>query len=169
MRRGTRLLLEDVNLTVNPAQKVGLVGGNGAVKSSLLALILKELAPDTGDIFIPGNITIAHLEQEIPALEQAAIEYVMDGDTELRQIEAALETETDGNKIAELYGDMSVIDGYTAKARAAQMMHGLSFLPYDQQRSVKDFSGGWRMRLNLAKTHPPSPRKIFYRSLLIIR
>ncbi len=152
LRRGTRLLLEDVNLTVNPGQRVGLVGTNGAGKSSLLALILGNLTPDTGSINLPANVSIAHLEQEIPALEQPALDYVMDGDAELRRIEAALEHETDGNKIAELYGEMGVIDGYTAKARAAQLMHGLGFAPEEQQRFVRDFSGGWRMRLNLAKT-----------------
>lgn len=152
LRRGPRLLLQDVNLTVNPRQKVGLVGENGTGKSSLLALILKELTPDAGELSIPNNLKIAHLEQEIPALAQSALDYVMDGDVELRKIEAALEHEEDGNKIAELYGEMGTIDGYTAKARAAQLMHGLGFLPEEQQRSVRDFSGGWRMRLNLAKT-----------------
>ncbi len=152
LRRGTRLLLEDVNLTVNPRQRVGLIGENGTGKSSLLALILKELTPDAGNINLPGNLKIAHLEQEIPGLAQSALDYVMDGDVELRRIEAALETETDGTKIAELHGEMAEIDGYTAKARAAQLMHGLSFKPEEQQRLVRDFSGGWRMRLNLAKT-----------------
>lgn len=152
LRRGTRLLLEDVNLTVNPGQRVGLVGANGAGKSSLLGLILGNLSPDAGSINLPANLTMAHLEQEIPALEQAALEYVLDGDVELRRIEAELEHETDGTKIAELYCEMSVIDGYTAKARAAQLMHGLGFQPEEQQRMVRDFSGGWRMRLNLAKT-----------------
>lgn len=152
LRRGARLLLENVNLTVNPNQKVGLVGENGTGKSSLLALIQKTLAPDLGDIHMPANIQIAHLEQEIPSLDQLALDYVLDGDHELRRIEAALAIAEDGNEIAELYGEMATIDGYTAQSRAAQLMHGLNFTPEEQQRSVKSFSGGWRMRLNLART-----------------
>lgn len=152
LRRGTRLLLQDVNFTINPKQKVGVIGENGAGKSSLLALILNNLHPDAGNLSMPGNLKIAHLEQEIPALEQSALDYVMDGDAELRRIEAALEKATDGNEIADLHGEMAAIDGYTAEARAAQLMHGLNFTPREQRLSVKDFSGGWRMRLNLART-----------------
>jgi ATP-binding cassette, subfamily F, member 3 len=152
LRRGTRLLMQDVNFTMNFGQKVGLIGENGAGKSSLIALILGELSPDSGNLSIPNNLSIAHLAQEIPALEQLAIDYVLDGDTELRRIEKALETAEDGNEIAELYSEMAAIDGYTAPARAAQLMHGLNFKPEEQQFSVKDFSGGWRMRLNLART-----------------
>lgn len=152
LRRGTRLLMQDVNFTMNPGQKVGLIGENGAGKSSLMAMIQGTLAPDAGNLHMPNNLHIAHLAQEIPALEQSALDYVMDGDIELRRIEAALLTAEDGNEIAELYGEMAAIDGYTAEARAAQLMHGLNFRPDEQHRSVKDFSGGWRMRLNLART-----------------
>ena len=152
LRRGTRLLLQDVNLTVNPGQKVGLIGANGAGKSSLLALIQGNLAPDTGSLSLPNNLAVGYLEQEIPALERTALDYVMDGDAELRRIETALLTAEDGNEIAELYGEMAAIDGYTAESRAAQLMHGLNFMPEEQKRLVKDFSGGWRMRLNLART-----------------
>ncbi len=152
LRRGTRLLMQDVNFTMNFGQKVGLIGENGAGKSSLLALILGNLAPDSGNLSMPNNLSIAHLDQEIPALDQMALDYVLDGDAELRRIETALLTAEDGNEIADLYGEMSAIDGYTAPARAAQLMHGLNFKPEEQQYAVKDFSGGWRMRLNLART-----------------
>lgn len=152
LRRGARLLLQDVSFTMNTGQKVGLVGDNGAGKSSILGMVLGNLAPDSGTLSLPGNLKIAHLEQEIPALEQSALDYVMDGDTELRRIEAALLVTEDGNEIAELYAEMGAIDGYTAQARAAQLMHGLNFTPQEQHLSVKDFSGGWRMRLNLART-----------------
>lgn len=152
LRRGTRLLLDSVDLTLNPRQKMGLIGENGAGKSSLLALILGHLSPDAGSISIAANLTIAHLEQEIAALEQPALEYVIDGDVEFRRIEKALETATDGTEIGELHGAMAHIDGYTVRARAAQLMHGLNFKPEEQERLVRDFSGGWRMRLNLART-----------------
>lgn len=152
LRRGTRLLLQDANFTMTARQKVGIIGDNGAGKSSLLSLIRGNLAPDTGSISVPGNITIGHLEQEIPALTQSALDYVMDGDADLRRIEAALAIAEDGNDIAELYGEMGAIDGYTAESRAAQYMHGLNFKPEEIRLSVKDFSGGWRMRLNLART-----------------
>lgn len=152
LQRGSKQLLEDVNLVIYAQQKIGIVGENGAGKSSLFALLRGLLTSDVGDIFVPPHLRIAHLEQEIPALSQAALEYIIDGDQELRAIEKALTETEDGLQIAELHMRMGAIDGYSAKARAAQLMYGLGFTAEEQSQSVSAFSGGWRMRLNLAKT-----------------
>ena len=154
LRRGTRLLFEQASLQVHPGQKVGITGANGSGKSSLFALILDELHADTGEFHRPRDWVIAHVAQEMPADERAAIEYVLDGDAELRAVEADLalaERNDDGARQAVLHGQFESIDGYTARSRAGQLLHGLGFKTTDEARPVQDFSGGWRMRLNLGR------------------
>ena len=154
LRRGPRLLFERAGFQIHPGQKVGVSGANGTGKSSLFALILGELHADSGDLHYPKDWVIAHVAQETPTDERAAIEYVLDGDAELRAVEKYLlqaETENDGERLAALHGRFEVIDGYTAKSRAGQLLQGLGFSTDDEARAVSDFSGGWRMRLNLAR------------------
>ena len=154
LRRGPEPLFEQVNFIIFRGNKVGLTGANGAGKSSLFAAIRGELAPDRGDIERPANLKIAHVEQEIAASERPAIEFVLDGDSELRGILAAIEQAESRDaplQLAELYAQLQAIDGYRARARAASLMHGLGFKAADLQRSVAEFSGGWRVRLAMAR------------------
>ena len=154
LRRGPRLLFENVSFTLNAGAKVGITGANGTGKSSLFALIRSELHADVGELRMPPRLTIAHVAQETPAVDTTAIEYVMDGDNELRTVQDALrraETLADGHQQAELHDRLESIDGYTARARAARLIHGLGFLPAQDDKPVHSFSGGWRMRLNLAQ------------------
>jgi len=155
LRRGGQLLLQGTSLTVYPGQKLGLVGANGCGKSSLFALIRGELQPDAGDCTLPPGWEIAHVAQQTPSGERAAIDFVIDGDGELRAVQAALaeaETEGDGLGQAELHGRLEAIGGYSAESRAARLLHGLGFAPGEERRSVDSYSGGWRMRLALART-----------------
>ncbi len=154
LRRGSRELLHDVTCTVHGGQKVGVTGANGVGKSSLFALIRDELHPDAGDFSLPPNTVIAHVAQETPAVDKPAIEYVIDGDTGLRDIQRRIrEAEHDdhGERLAQLYAEMEAIGGYSATSRAARLMHGLGFSAAQEQTPVRAFSGGWRMRLNLAQ------------------
>ncbi len=159
LRRGARLLLEDVDLTVQRGERWGIVGRNGSGKSSLLALVLglrdaHGLQPDAGEVSLPAGIVLAHVAQETPAVARSAIDYVMDGDAELRRLQAALaeaEAAGDGHRQAELFAQIEAVDGYTAPARAARLMAGLGFAEAQMQAPVSTFSGGWRMRLNLAQ------------------
>lgn len=154
LTRGAKILVEEASFQLHPGHKVGLTGANGAGKSSLFALLRGELHPEVGDLDIPPNWTVAHVAQETPALAQSAIDFTLDGDVELREIEQALlhaEIAHAGEKIAELHQRLSDIDGYSAKARAASLLDGLGFTQIDLARPVSDFSGGWRVRLNLAR------------------
>ncbi len=154
LRRGTSILLDNVNWTIYPKQRIGLIGSNGSGKSSLFAMLLNKLHADQGDVDISRNLVLAHVAQETPAYEKSALDYVLDGDTKLRDLEQELsivEQENDGHKMAELYDQLSKIDAYTAPARAAQLLSGLGFSTEEQQKSVSAFSGGWRVRLNLAQ------------------
>jgi len=154
LRRGPQALFELVNFTVFRGNKVGITGANGTGKSSLFAAILGELAPDHGDIDLPAAIKTAHVEQDIAASSRPAIEFVLDGDAELRRIQAAIEDAERRDAamaLAELYASLEAIDGYRAKARAAAIMHGLGFKTPDHERSVAEFSGGWRVRLAMAR------------------
>ena len=153
LRRGTEKLIEGLDLRIPAGQRMGIVGRNGTGKSSLFALLLGELSPDTGDVDVPANLDIATVRQEAPAGRQAALDFVLDGDTELRAIQnrlEAAEAEGDGLALAELHGRMAEIDGYAAHARAARLLHGLGFSPETHGAPIDAFSGGWRMRLNLA-------------------
>jgi ATP-binding cassette subfamily F protein 3 len=154
LRRGTTVLFKDASFTLHIGQKVGLTGANGSGKSSLFALIRGELTPDAGAIGLPPRLTIAYVAQETPALGQAAIDYVLDGDQALREVETKLEhakIEDDGPLLAQLHAEFDTIGGYTARSRAAKLLHGLGFKPGQELTPVSQFSGGWRMRLNLAQ------------------
>jgi ATP-binding cassette subfamily F protein 3 len=154
LARGPRVLIEDANLQIHAGWRVGLVGANGSGKSSLFALLRGELHAETGDCELPSDWRIASVSQETPALEQPAIEYVLDGDAELRGIERAIDeagAAHDGHALAELHARLESIDGYAARARAASLLAGLGFEPASLDRPVASFSGGWRMRLNLGR------------------
>jgi ATP-binding cassette subfamily F protein 3 len=154
LRRGTRLLISDASFTIYRGEKVGIVGANGCGKSSLLALILGELQPDAGSFDMPSQLVIAHVAQEMDATQRAAVEFVMDGDTELRETEAAMaaaEARDAGAALGELHARYAALGGYDARSRAGRLMHGLGFSAADEMRPVAAFSGGWRMRLNLAQ------------------
>ncbi len=154
LTRGIKVLLEAATFQLHPGHKVGLIGANGAGKSSLFALLRGELQPEKGDLDIPASWVIAHVAQETPSLNLPALEFTLDGDEELREIESALieaETNHQGEKIAELHHRLSDIEGYSAKARASALLDGLGFTQQDLARPVSDFSGGWRVRLNLAR------------------
>ena len=154
LARGARPLIEQADLQLHDGWRVGLVGANGSGKSSLLALLRADLQPELGDCVVPAGWRIATVLQETPALSQAAIEYVLDGDGQLRDVEHRLadaQHAHDGGRISELHARLEAIDGYAARARAAALMAGLGFGNDDLERPVSDFSGGWRMRLNLAR------------------
>ena len=154
LQRGTKVLLNQATATINPRQRVGLIGKNGAGKSSLFALIKGELSPDGGDCVIPKSWKLAAVAQETPALDISAQDYVLQGDTELQHFQAALnaaEAQNNGNQIAELHAKLDEIDAYTAPARASKLLSGLGFSQEEHAKPVKVFSGGWRMRLNLAQ------------------
>ncbi|HVN33966.1 MAG TPA: ATP-binding cassette domain-containing protein [Casimicrobiaceae bacterium] len=160
LARGAKRLLDGANLTVHAGHKVGLVGPNGSGKSSLFAFVRGELHQDAGEIELPSAWTIAHVAQETPAVGSPAIEFVLDGDRELREIErelaateaaAASEPERHGETLALLHHRFDEIGGYAARARAATLLAGLGFAPARHADPVAQFSGGWRMRLNLAQ------------------
>jgi len=154
LRRGVRVLFTQASFTIHKGQKVGFTGANGAGKSSLFAMVKNELHPDEGDFSMPPNLAIAHVAQETPAVNCSAIDYVIDGDQELRELQqqlAVAEQTSDGLKQAELHSLMETIGGYTAQARASRLMNGLGFTVPQEQHAVSSFSGGWRMRLNLAQ------------------
>lgn len=154
IRRGTRVLLDNATATVNPGQKVGLVGKNGCGKSTLLSLLKGEIAADSGSYTFPSNWALAWVNQETPALDMPAIEYVIDGDRDFRQLEAQLQVandNNDGHAIATLHGKLDALDAWTIRSRAASLLHGLGFSNEQLESPVRAFSGGWRMRLNLAQ------------------
>ncbi|MFP5357667.1 MAG: ABC-F family ATP-binding cassette domain-containing protein [Gammaproteobacteria bacterium] len=151
---GARSLIEDLTLSLHAGWRVGITGRNGTGKSSLLRLILGELTPDGGELQIQRGIQIARVAQETPALPDSALDFALDGDVELRALEAQLriaEDAHDAERIGALHERLAAIGGYAARARAAQLLRGLGFDPQAQERAVADFSGGWRMRLNLAR------------------
>ncbi|RYV03381.1 ABC transporter ATP-binding protein [Shewanella sp. OPT22] len=152
--RGTKTLLDETSLTVYPGHKVGLVGANGCGKSSLLALIQRKLQLDKGEFSLPSGWQVSSVAQETPALDVSALEYVLDGDQEYRQLEALLnqaQADDNGNKIADIHGKLDAIGGYSIQSRASTLLAGLGFSQHEQQNPVRSFSGGWRMRLNLAQ------------------
>jgi ATP-binding cassette, subfamily F, member 3 len=154
LARGARRLIEEANLQIHPGWRVGVIGANGSGKSSLFALLSGELNPDAGECELPSGWSIASVAQETPALELPAVEYVLDGDTELRELERELaraERAHEGGRIGELHARLHEIDGYGARARARALLSGLGFADAEFEQPVAGFSGGWRMRLNLAR------------------
>jgi len=154
LRRSTTLLFSGVDLKIYPGQKVGITGANGCGKSSLFALLRGELGADQGDFAMPGDWALASVAQETELSERSAVEYVIDGDEELRRVEARLalaEQNADSMQIAGCHERLQEIDGYQATSRAARLLAGLGFSEADIRRPLNQFSGGWIMRLNLAR------------------
>ncbi|MFW9273367.1 ABC transporter ATP-binding protein [Glaesserella parasuis] len=154
LKRGQTILLEQANATIHTGQKVGLIGKNGCGKSSLFALLKNELQAEGGDASYPKNWSIAWVNQETPALDISALDYVIQGDREYTQLTAQLEQanlENNGNLIATLHAQLDTIDAWTIQFRASTLLNGLGFSTEQLQLPVKSFSGGWRMRLNLAQ------------------
>ena len=158
LMRGTKPLLEGVDLTLNPGDKIGLIGANGAGKSSLFAMLRGELHADQGEIDFPVKWRMAYVAQETPPLERAALDYAIDGDVTLRRLEAELarlegedESHDNGIAIGEIYSALADADAYTVQSRGEQLLLGLGFSIDQMQQPVASFSGGWRMRLNLAQ------------------
>ena len=154
LQRGNKVLLEQASARIAPGRRVGLIGKNGSGKSSLFALIKGEIGADAGDIRLPPHWKLAAVAQETPALEISALDYVLQGDAELQTFQVALkqaEAQNDGHAIAECHAKLEEIDAYSAPARAAKLLNGLGFSQAEHSQPVKAFSGGWRMRLNLAQ------------------
>jgi ATP-binding cassette subfamily F protein 3 len=154
IRRGPRVLFSDATFGLFRGEKVGITGENGSGKSSLLAMVRGELQPDAGTFEMPSDLAIAHVSQELLATEAPAIEFVLDGDAELRQIEkliAEAEARNDGLRLGDLHARYAAVGGYDARSRAGRLMHGLGFTTTDETRPVAAFSGGWRVRLNVAQ------------------
>ncbi|MEZ9981976.1 ABC transporter ATP-binding protein [Vibrio cyclitrophicus] len=152
--RGGKPLLDQASATFHPGDKIGLVGKNGCGKSTLFALIKDELSIDAGSFSKPAHWEMAWVAQETPALERTAIEYVIDGDREYRGLEDQLEKAEqadNGTLVAEIHGKIETIGGYSIKARAAELLDGLGFRQEQMTWNLTQFSGGWRMRLNLAQ------------------
>ncbi len=152
--RGAERLVDGASLQMHPGWKIGLTGANGAGKSTFMALLRGEIHAERGDLERPPGWAVAHVAQDTPALPDAALDFTLDGDEELRRVEREIvqaEADNDGHRIGELYGHLGDIDGYSARARAAALLHGLGFTDEDFERPVAEFSGGWRVRLNLAR------------------
>jgi ATP-binding cassette subfamily F protein 3 len=155
VRRGEKVILDGVSFTIHAKQHVGLVGANGAGKSTLFELIRGRLLPEDGDVLLADSVRIAHLAQQTPDSDRGALDFVLDGDRELRAVQQAIaEAEAAGahERLGPLHAKLDAIDGYAAEARAGAILHGLGFRGDDFTRAVSDFSGGWRMRLALART-----------------
>ena len=154
LRRGERLLLSNVDLALHSGWRVGVVGRNGCGKTSLFAALLGEVEPDRGDLDLPGKVRIASVAQETPSLPDAAIDFVLSGDAEVYAVvkaEAEAMDREDYEAVAELHHRLEELNGYDASARAGRLLHGLGFPPETHTRAVSEFSGGWRVRLNLAR------------------
>lgn len=154
LARGAKSLFENTTFSLNPGEKAGLIGANGAGKSTLFALLRGFLHPDGGDFSVPPTWLVAHVAQETPPVERSAVDYTLDGDTVLRGIEAEIERASlahDGDAEAHAHAAYADADGYTALSRAEALLLGLGFTIEQTQQNVASFSGGWRMRLNLAQ------------------
>ena len=154
LRRGQKVLLDDAELVVHPGQHIGIIGANGSGKSTLFKLLMGQVTPDAGDLFIPSNWRVAHMAQELANSENSALDFVLDGDPAIRAIERAIEqalADGDNDRLALEYEKMDAANGFDAHYRAEQLLHGLGFAQSEVNRPVNSFSGGWRIRLNLAQ------------------
>ena len=154
LMRGTSVLIDHADAAVYPGQKVGVIGRNGCGKSSLFAAIRGEIASESGYVSVPKDMTVASVSQQTPALDISAQEYVIQGDVELKKLRAQRDeayARGDGNKIALAEEALGLAGEWTIKSRAQELLHGLGFSEEEMQKPVKEFSGGWRMRLNLAQ------------------
>ncbi len=154
LRRGNKVLFENAGFQIHAGQRMGVIGANGCGKSSLFAMLMGELEPDEGELSLDQRDVIAHVAQESPHGGSSAVDYVIDGDAELREVQAeiaAAEAADDKPDLHLLYERMDAIDGYTAESRASRLLHGLGFGADEYARPVDEFSGGWRMRLSLAR------------------
>jgi len=150
IRRGETLLFDKASCQIHPGQKVGLTGANGCGKSSLFAMLRNELIVDKGDVKIPKDWVMAHVAQEAPANHRPAIEHVLDGDEEWRDLDQKV-ADVDHPRFLNFQSRYEEIGGYSARSRAAQLLDGLGFKPEDIEKPAQEFSGGWRVRLNVAK------------------
>lgn len=150
IRRGETLLFDNASFQIHPGQKVGLTGANGCGKSSLFAMLRNELVIDQGDVKIPKDWVLAHVAQEAPANDRPAIEHVLDGDAEWRELDAKIK-QADHPRFLKFQTRYEEIDGYSARSRAAQLLSGLGFKPEQLDKPAREFSGGWRVRLSVAK------------------
>src|SRR3990167_2130920 len=154
LRRGAKVLLEEASMRLDVGYKAGLIGRNGAGKTSLFKLIMRELHEDQGEFFVPNAWKIAHLAQELPETDELVLAYVRSGDTQWVEIQEKIlqaEKNNDGLLLGTLYGDLDAIDGYRIDARVAVILNGLGFTEDQFERPVKSFSGGWQMRLQLGR------------------
>ncbi|MEM8659770.1 MAG: ATP-binding cassette domain-containing protein [Pseudomonadota bacterium] len=154
LRRGSKLLLKDVDVTIQPGQRLALIGANGSGKSSLLALLMGQLMADNGDIEGLASLRLAHMAQEVHASSLPAVEFVWRGDSELAALRDTLqdlETREEFEEAAVIHGKLADLDGYSAERRSQRLLLGLGFSESDTDRPVDSFSGGWRIRLNLAR------------------
>jgi len=155
LRRGPNLLFEDASFVIHRDKKVGLIGANGAGKTSLFKMITGELDVEEGYLDYPHDLRISYLAQEVPGTNEVAVQYVLEGDKQLINIQQKIKSAEDNERfeeLGELHEIFNSMDGHSATAKAEQLMIGLGFSQEDLQKTVKDFSGGWRVRLNLART-----------------
>jgi len=155
LRRGPNLLFEDASFVIHRDKKVGLIGANGAGKTSLFKMITGELDVEEGYLDYPHDLRISYLAQEVPGTEEVAVQYVLEGDKQLIEIQQKIKSAEENehfDELGELHAIFNSMDGHAALSKAEQLMIGLGFSQEDLEKTVKDFSGGWRVRLNLART-----------------
>ena len=152
LQLGTKVLLQNASLTLHPGQKCGLIGANGAGKTSLFRLLMGELHEDEGELSIPRQWKLAHMAQEITAVNSRVLDYIISGDAEYVKLKQAIDSNPSGEKLSALYEQLESIQAYTIETRAQKLLHGLGFDNDAANRLVSEFSGGWQIRLNLART-----------------
>lgn len=154
-KRGNRVLFDQVNIVIHQNHKVGIVGRNGCGKSTLFELIRSRILPEEGQVLLPNKWRVSHLEQSVVPSSRSALDFVVDGDHKLRKIEELIrrtDVENQPEKAASLFSEFEDIGGYQSEARAGEILNGLGFVAEDFSKPHSDFSGGWRIRLNLAQT-----------------
>ena len=154
LSRGKKVLLENVSLSIHPKQKIGLVGRNGCGKSSLIKLLTNQISPDQGEYHIQQKLEISHLSQDLPDSEDCALNYVLSGDENYWQLIQKLERaerQQDVDEVVRCHHEMEETDAYSKPAKAASILAGLGFDDKAQQKAVNQFSGGWQVRINLAR------------------